>query len=45
MQYHHLRRAVSYANIGKLRFATEEDQELWSECSRLIANCIIFYNL
>ena len=42
--YHHLHRAVSYANFGKLRFKTEYDQHLWSECSRLIANCIIFYN-
>ncbi|GAA5530783.1 Tn3 family transposase [Herpetosiphon gulosus] len=44
-QYHHLRRAVSYANIGKLRFTTETDQELWNECSRLLANCILFYNM
>ena len=44
-QYHHLRRAVSYANMGKLRWTTEEDQEVWSECSRLLANCIIFYNM
>lgn len=44
-QYHHLRRAVSYANMGKLRWTTEEDQELWNECSRLLANCVIFYNL
>lgn len=29
---------------GKLRLKTEYEQELWSECSRLIANCIIFYN-
>ena len=43
-RYHHLHRAVSYANFGKLRFKTEYDQHLWSECSRLIANCIIFYN-
>jgi TnpA family transposase len=42
--YHQLHRAVSYANFGKLRFTTEYDQLLWSECSRLIANCIIFYN-
>lgn len=42
--YHQLHRAVSYANFGKLRFKTEYDQHLWSECSRLIANCIIFYN-
>jgi len=42
--YHHLHRAVSYANFGKLRFKTEHDQHLWSECSRLLANCILFYN-
>jgi TnpA family transposase len=42
--YHQLRRAVSYANFGKLRFRTEYDQQLWSECSRLLTNCIIFYN-
>jgi TnpA family transposase len=42
--YHQLRRAVSYANFGKLRFKTEEEQHLWEECSRLLTNCIIYYN-
>jgi len=42
--YHQLRRAISYAGFGKLRFKTEYEQELWAECSRLIANCIILYN-
>jgi len=42
--YHQLRRAISYANFGKLRFRTEYEQQLWNECSRLIANCIIYYN-
>jgi TnpA family transposase len=42
--YHKLRRAVSYANFGKLRFKTEHEQEIWNECSRLITNCIIYYN-
>jgi TnpA family transposase len=42
--YHQLRRAVSYANFGKLRFKTEHEQQLWSECARLITNCIIYYN-
>jgi TnpA family transposase len=42
--YHQLRRAVSYANFGKLRFKTEYDQQVWEECSRLITNCIIYYN-
>ena len=43
--YHQLRRAVSHANFGKLRFKTEEDQQIWNESSRLIANCIIYYNV
>jgi TnpA family transposase len=42
--YHQLRRAVSYANFGKLRFKTEHEQQLWGECARLITNCIIYYN-
>lgn len=42
--YHKLRRAVSYANFGKLRFKTEEEQQIWNECSRLLTNCIIYYN-
>ena len=42
--YHKLRRAVSYANFGKLRFKTEQEQQIWNECSRLLTNCIIFYN-
>ncbi|WP_242227327.1 transposase, partial [Bacillus cereus group sp. BfR-BA-01315] len=35
---------VSYANFGKLRFKTEQDQHIWNECSRLLTNCIIYYN-
>ena len=42
--YHQLRRAVSYANFGKLRFKTEHEQQIWSACSRLITNCVIYYN-
>ena len=42
--YHQLRRAVSYANFGRLRFKTEQEQQLWGECARLITNCIIYYN-
>ena len=36
-----LPRAVSYANVGKLRFVNEADQPLWHERCRLITNCII----
>ena len=42
--YHQLRRAISHANFGKLRFKTEYEQEIWNECARLISNGIIFYN-
>ncbi len=42
--YHQLHRAVSFANFGKLRFRTEYEQQIWNECGRLIANCIIYYN-
>lgn len=42
--YHQLCRAVSYANFGKLRFRTEYEQQIWNECSRLITNCIVYYN-
>ena len=42
--HHKLVRAVAYANGGKLRARTDQEQQLWSECSRLLANCIIYYN-
>jgi len=42
--YHQLRRAIAYANFGKLRFRSEEEQQIWNECSRLLANCIIYFN-
>lgn len=42
--YHQLRRAVSYANFGKLRFKTESEQQIWGDCARLLTNCIIYYN-
>ncbi len=42
--YHKLRKAVAFANFGKLRFKDEHEQQIWQECSRLITNCIIFYN-
>ncbi|MCH9661491.1 MAG: Tn3 family transposase, partial [Bacteroidetes bacterium] len=42
--YHQLRRAVSYAHFGKFRVKSETEQQMWNDCSRLIANSIIFYN-
>jgi hypothetical protein len=39
-----MRRAISYVNSGKFRGKTEAEQQVWNECSRLIANAIIYYN-
>lgn len=43
--YHQLKRAVGFANFGKLRFKSEYEQNIWNECARLLTNCILFYNL
>lgn len=42
--YHKLKRASFHDNLGKFRVKTELEQQIWSECTRLIANSIIFYN-
>ena len=42
--YHRMRRAISYVNSGKFRVKTEAEQQIWNECSRLVANAIIHYN-
>jgi hypothetical protein len=42
--YRKLVRAVAYANAGKLLVRTDLEQQLWSECSRLLANCVTYYN-
>jgi TnpA family transposase len=42
--YHKLVRAVAYANGGRLHVRTDVEQQLWSECSRFIANSVIYYN-
>lgn len=42
--YHRFRRAVAFVNGGKFRVKTEAEQQIWNECSRLIANAIIYYN-
>lgn len=42
--YHKLKRAIRYDNLGKFRVKTDVEQQVWSECTRLIANTIILYN-
>ena len=36
---------MAYVNGGKFRVRTEAEQQLWNECSRLITNAIIYYNM
>jgi len=42
--YHRLRKNVSYAHDGKFQVHSQAEQIIWSECTRLIANAIIYYN-
>lgn len=42
--YHQLKRAIAYANSGRLKGSSPKDQQLWSEAARLIANSVIYYN-
>jgi TnpA family transposase len=44
-QYHQLKRALTQGNAGKLRFSSDEEQELWDACSRLLVNAILYYNI
>lgn len=42
--YHQLRRAIAYAHGGRFRVRSQHEQELWNECSRLVANAVVYYN-
>lgn len=42
--YHQLRRAIAKVHSGKFRGQTILENEVWNQCSRLLANSIILYN-
>jgi len=42
--YHQLRKAVAKVHSGKFRGMTILENEIWNQCSRLLANSIILYN-
>ena len=42
--YHKLRRAIANVHGEKFRGKSEKEIELWNECARLMANCMIYYN-
>ena len=42
--YHSLRRSIAFENDSKFRGSTIRELEIWNECARLLANCIVLYN-
>ena len=42
--YHQLSRAIAKVHSGKFRGQTILENEVWNQCSRLLANSIILYN-
>ncbi len=42
--YHQLQRRIEDVNGGKFRGKSDAEIKLWYECSRLIANCVIYFN-
>ncbi|MEQ1544241.1 Tn3 family transposase, partial [Methyloglobulus sp.] len=42
--YHQLQRAITHPNGGRFKGTTEYEIAIESDCSRLIANAIIYYN-
>ena len=41
---HRFRQAVAFINGGKFKVQTETEQQVGSDCARLIANAVIYYN-
>jgi TnpA family transposase len=42
--YHNLRKYIAYVNQGKFRVHSVQEQQVWSECTRLVTNCMVYYN-
>lgn len=42
--YHSLKRALFYNDEGKFKVRSEYEQLVWSESTRLLALCVIYYN-
>ena len=42
--YHQLRRAIAYAHGGRFRVKSQQEQDIWNECTRLIASSVVYYN-
>jgi len=42
--FHKFRRAIANVHGQKFRGRSDQEIELWNECARLMANCVIYYN-
>lgn len=42
--YHKLRRSIANVHGQKFRGKNTQEIEMWNECARLMANCMIYYN-
>ena len=42
--YHKLKRAICFANGGKMMIRSESGQLIYQECNRLICNMIVYFN-
>lgn len=42
--YHGLKKAIRFAHGGGFKVKTELEQQIWDECSRLIASCVVYFN-
>lgn len=42
--FHKMRRAIANVHGQKFRGKNDREIELWNECGRLLANCMIYYN-
>jgi len=42
--YHQLYKAIAHVNGGRFRGGSELEIEIWSECTRLVASAVIYYN-
>jgi hypothetical protein len=38
------RRSIACAHGGRFRARSQHEQEVWSECSRLVGNAVVYYN-
>ncbi|MCP9270250.1 Tn3 family transposase [Xenorhabdus sp. XENO-1] len=42
--YHRLKKAIAHVNGGKMNVKSENEQHIIHECTRLIANAVIYFN-